>query len=134
MYTCNIYQGFRMLPGTSSCTVQLKNLVKKLFNILYLNFDSAKRWWCNGQHWCLPSIRSGFDSRPSQTFYKTLEYFRCLGDKNYIMLHELICIMNHLPSFNNTKYFFRHRKYKWNTYCNLCRALVHISGFILINR
>ena len=28
-----------------------------------------KRWWCNGQHWCLPSIRSGFDSRPSQTFF-----------------------------------------------------------------
>ena len=29
------------------------------------------RWWCNGQHWCLPSIRSGFDSRPSQTFFLT---------------------------------------------------------------
>ena len=32
-----------------------------------------ERWWCNGQHWCLPSIRSGFDSRPSQTFYYTNE-------------------------------------------------------------
>ena len=28
-----------------------------------------ERWWCNGQHWCLPSIRSGFDSRPSHIFF-----------------------------------------------------------------
>ena len=30
---------------------------------------ATKRWWCNGQHWFLPSIRSGFDSRPSHIFF-----------------------------------------------------------------
>ena len=37
-------------------------------SIIFLTSRTRKRWWCNGQHWCLPSIRSGFDSRPSQTF------------------------------------------------------------------
>lgn len=27
-----------------------------------------KRWWCNGQHGCLPSSRPGFDSRPTHCF------------------------------------------------------------------
>ena len=28
-----------------------------------------KRWWYNGQHSCLPSSWSEFDSRPSQNFF-----------------------------------------------------------------
>lgn len=40
------------------------------FSFVYVDFPPVStRWWCNGQHWCLPSIRSGFDSRPSQTFF-----------------------------------------------------------------
>ena len=37
-----------------------------------------KRWWCNGQHWCLPSIRSGFDSRPSQIVFQISQTLRLL--------------------------------------------------------
>ena len=52
------------------------------FSKLCLNLSKncrleGKRWWCNGQHWCLPSIRSGFDSRPSQ-FFKRFSDFYCL--------------------------------------------------------
>ena len=28
-----------------------------------------RHWWCNGQHCCLPSSRSGFDSRPMHNFF-----------------------------------------------------------------
>ena len=28
-----------------------------------------RHWWCNGQHCCLPSSRSGFDSRPMQLIF-----------------------------------------------------------------
>ena len=35
---------------------------------------SRERWWCNGQHCCLPSSRSGFDSRPTHIFFSTRQY------------------------------------------------------------
>ena len=31
--------------------------------------STGEHWWCNGQHCCLPSSRSGFDSRPMHTFF-----------------------------------------------------------------
>ena len=46
-----------------------------------LFFYISKRWWCNGQHCCLPSSRSGFDSRPTHCFfffYSLFFFFRLL--------------------------------------------------------
>ncbi len=52
-----------------------------LFSLNNLFFDSIykKRWWYNGQHSCLPSSWSEFDSRPSQNIlflnnYKLYKY------------------------------------------------------------
>ena len=39
---------------------------------------AVKRWWCNGQHCCLPSSRSGFDSRPTHVFcFFFSKFFLC---------------------------------------------------------
>ena len=34
-----------------------------------LSISTGEHWWCNGQHCCLPSSRSGFDSRPMHSFF-----------------------------------------------------------------
>ena len=39
---------------------------------------AVKRWWCNGQHCCLPSSRSGFVSRPTHVFcFFFSKFFLC---------------------------------------------------------
>ena len=52
---------------TSQLLQELTDIVQVL--VLKLSNPSREpRWWCNGQHCCLPSSRSGFDSRPTHTF------------------------------------------------------------------
>ena len=40
-----------------------------LINTVVCTPTHTERWWCNGQHCCLPSSRSGFDSRPTHIFF-----------------------------------------------------------------
>ena len=40
-----------------------------------LSTSTGEHWWCNGQHCCLPSSRSGFDSRPMHSFFFFLFFY-----------------------------------------------------------
>ena len=55
-----------------------------------------RHWWCNGQHCCLPSSRSGFDSRPMQRkcvpFFFSFPFLSCHCEICFHFLKENIAV------------------------------------------
>ena len=60
-----------MQPWLSVCVYcfVLATTLSMKQNPVLCTFSLWKHWWCNGQHCCLPSSRSGFDSRPMHIFF-----------------------------------------------------------------
>ena len=78
-----------------------------LFTLVYNTgiHSFFERWWCNGQHRCLPSSGSGFDSPPTHSFYK------------YLLNYTVSCLFS-------TKYS---HKFSYTVQCN-CVIYMPISG------
>ena len=67
---------------------------------LQLSSSVCLRRWCKGQHCCLPSNRSGFDSRPTHSVQFILLLYACIVESNIdsprswiIQLFPILCAM-----------------------------------------
>ena len=77
------------------------------------------RWWCKGQHGCLPSNRSGFDSRLSHI---ALVFMNCSVISNVVQrppkqtpLHRLILEFAFLLAALRLAVLLKNRRMKWTT-------------------
>ena len=114
----------------------------------YCNYKetSIQRRWCKGQHGCLPSSRSGFDSRPTHVTFSVIFYidriyiFFCLVRRKHFRFRvSVVSFLETLPTaiitqddifriLNTNKIYIR------KLFLILCNCYINRQSKVLKNR